>query len=242
MDKGMGFSRRVLLDWLDVTASLCLENMDQPTIRKHLQETISGTVNGQESQRKTIDVLVAIWIKTANIAPQIHKDALILYPALTSSEERVWLHYGLSLVCYQFFRKCVLTIGQVSRIENFITRGLIKDRVSADYGHLGGLDRSVERLAASLTDWGVLAKTDEKQKYRIQSKQFSSPEFIQSWLLACTLFAHPSDALPVDDLLHSPDLFPFVITLTSHGIREDKRFEIQRQGGGLEMVRLRENT
>ncbi len=238
MDKGIGFSRTVTLDWLDVTASLCVQNMEPLEIRQHLAETISGTVYGKDAQRKTIDVLSAIWVKTEKSAPQIRQQALAIFPTLSSSEERLWLHYGMTLVCYPFFRKCVAAIGQVSRTDELITRKMIKDRIAGDYGHLGGLDRSVERVLASLTNWGALANTDQNDKYQISSRKFQSTEIMQSWLLSCALFSHPSEAIPFDDLVHLPELYPFKFTIGVDNLRRDSRFEVQRQGGGLEMVGL----
>ena len=240
MDKGIGFSRTITLDWLDVTASLCIRNVEPSEIRQHLAETISGTVHGTDAQRKTIDVLSAIWVKTEKSAPRIRQDALALFPTLSSSEERFWLHYGMALVCYPFFRKCVAAIGQVSRTEEWITRNLIKDRIAGDYGHLGALDRSVERIVASLTNWGALSNTDQRQKYRIQKRNFSSTEKLQSWLLTCALYAHPSEGIAFNDLIHLPELYPFNLTIGVDSLRRDARFEVQRQGGGLEMVKLRE--
>jgi hypothetical protein len=239
MDKGIGFSRTITLDWLDVTASLCVQKIAPAEIRQHLAETISGTVNGSEAQRKTIDVLTAIWVKTDQRAPQIRQEALAIFPTLSSSEERLWLHYGMTLVCYSFFRKCAAAIGQVSRTEVLITRKMIKDRIAGDYGHLGALDRSVERIIASLTDWGALTHTDQKQNYRIQLRRFSSSENLQSWLLTCALYAHPSEGIPFDDLIHLPELYPFNLTIGVDKLRRDNRFEVQRQGGGLEMVRAK---
>jgi hypothetical protein len=236
MDKGIGFSRTIKLDWLDVTASLCVQNNEPDDIRRQLTETISGTIQGTESQRKTIDVLSAIWVKTEKSAPQIRQDALAIFPTLSSSEERLWLHYGMTLVCYPFFRKCAAAIGQVSRTEEIITRKMIKDRIAGDYGHLGGLDRSVERIIASLTDWGALTKTDQKKVYKIQLHGFSCSEKLQSWLLTCALYAHPAEGIPFDDLTHLPELYPFNLTVGVDSLRRDVRFEVQRQGGGLEMV------
>jgi len=122
MDKGIGFSRTILLDWLDVTASLAVQKMEPLGIRQRLADTISGTVTGIDAQRKTIDVLSAIWVKTEKTAPRIHQEALALFPTLSSSDERLWLHYGMTLVCYPFFRKCVAAIGQTGRTEEIITR------------------------------------------------------------------------------------------------------------------------
>lgn len=238
MDKGIGFSRTILLDWLDVTASMCVQKVEPLTIRQRLASTISGTVTGIDAQRKTIDVLSAIWVKTAKTAPRIHQEALALFPTLSSSDERLWLHYGLTLVCYPFFRKCVAAIGQTSRTEEIITRKMIKDRIAGEYGHLGALDRSVERIIASLTNWGALAKTEQKKNYRILLHNFACSENLQSWLLSCALQAHPSDAIPFDDLIQLPELYPFRITLGVDSLRRDERFEVQRQGGGLDMVKI----
>jgi hypothetical protein len=238
MDKGIGFSRTITLDWLDVTASLCLQNVEPSEIRQHLAGTISGTVHGVDAQRKTIDVLSAIWVKTEKSATQIRRDALAIFPTLSSSEDRLWLHYGMTLVCYPFFRKCVAAIGQVSRTGEMITRNIIKDRIAGDYGHLGALDRSVERIIASLTNWGALTITDQRQNYRIQLQHYSSSGELQSWLLTCALYAHPSVGIPFDDLVHLPELYPFKLNIGVDVLRRDARFEVQRQGGGLEMVRI----
>jgi len=239
MDKGLGFSRTILLDWLDVTASFAADGIEPAEIRQRLSQTISNVVKGSEAQRKTIDVLVAIWIKSEKLAPGIYHEAMSIFPTLTSSEERLWLHYGMSLVYYPFFRKCAVAIGQISRVDQTITRNMIKDKIAGDYGHLGGLDRSVERIIASLTDWGILANTDIKNKYKIKSQLFSTSENLQSWLLSCVIYALPSEFIPVDDLVHLPELYPFEITLGVDQLRRDSRFEVQRQGGGLEMVRIK---
>lgn len=238
MDKGIGFSRTITLDWMDVTATLCVQKIEPGEIRTLLAKTISDTVHGVEAQRKTIDVLSAIWIKTGKSAPKIHQDALEIYPSLSSVEERLWLHYGMTLVCYSIFRKCTASIGQISRIEETITRKMIKDRIAGDYGHLGALDRSVERIIASLTNWGIISYTDSKEKYKIRVHYFSANEKLQSWLLACALNAHPSEWIPYKDLVHLPEFFPFNLTIGVETIRRDSRFEVQRQGGGLEMVKF----
>lgn len=236
MNKGMGFIRTILMDWLDVTASFCVEGIEPSEIRQRLGHTISDVVQGSEAQRKTIDVLSAIWVKSDKVAPSIRDEALQIFPTLSSSEERLWLHYGMCLISYPFFRKCVAAIGQISRTDEFITRNMIKAKIAGDYGHLGGLDRSVERLLASLTDWGVLTCTEEKKKYRIQLRKYAAAKILQRWLLSCALFAHPSDGIPFDDLIHLPELFTFKLSMDIDDLRRDERFRIQRLGGGLEIV------
>jgi hypothetical protein len=243
MDKGIGFSRTILVDWLDVTASLCVQNTPPAEIRQHLVETISGTVHGTDAQRKTIDVLSAIWVKTEKSAPQIRQAALAIFPTLSSSEDRLWLHYGMTLVCYPFFRKCVAVIGQISRTEDIVTRKMIKDRIAGDYGHLGALDRSVERIVASLTNWNILSHGEEKNVYGVRMRAIqASAGNLQTWILACALKSHPSDAVPFADLVGLPELFPFRFSITVADLIRDNWFNVYRLGGGLEMVEKSKNS
>ena len=150
MDKGLGFSRTITLDWLDATVSLCLENISPPEIREHLSHTIEGSVHGVVAQRKTIDVLTAIWVRSEKSIPSYRRQALDLFSTLSSKQDRLWLHYGMTLLCYPLFRQSAATIGKIGRSQDTLTRKIVKERVVADIGHLGGLDRSVERIVASL--------------------------------------------------------------------------------------------
>jgi hypothetical protein len=69
-------------------------------------------------------------------------------------------------------------------------------------------------------------------------RHFSSTENLQLWLLASALFAHPSDGIPFGDLVHLPEIYPFKLTVGVDSLRRDGRFEVQRQGGGLDMVKI----
>jgi hypothetical protein len=240
MDKGIGFSRTISLDWLDSTAALCLENMQPSEIREKLATTIQDTVHGTDAQRKTIDVLTAIWVRSEKNIPDFRRQALEIFPTLSSRQDRTWLHYGMTLLCYPLFRQITSAIGQIGRSQETITRKVVKNRVAAELGHLGALDRSVERIVASLTDWNVLSLGDEKNSYTILKRSIpASSQTLEIWLLTCALQSHPSDAIAFADLLHLPELFPFQFTVGIDHLRQDSHFDVERQGGGLDMVRVR---
>lgn len=242
MNKGIGFSRTIMLDWLDATASMCIQNIETAEIRQRLSNVISDTVYGSDAQRKTIDVLLAIWEKSKKTVPLLNGMALELFPSLTTSHERLWLHYGLSLAYYPIFRKCTSVIGQVGRTEETITRNIVKYRVAADYGHLGALDRSIERIIASLTNWGILLTTSDRSKYKIRpQKSKTNNSLLESWLLACAMESHPSEGIPFNDLIHLPELFPFFITLGVDALREAPFIEVLRQGGGLDIIQMKKD-
>ena len=152
--------------------------------------------------------------------------------------DRLWLHYGLTLVTYAFFRQCTVAIGQFSRYEDAVTNKMAKERLASERGHLGSLDRPAERVVASLRDWGVLGESDRRYAYapRRQALSASSVD-LEAWLLACALYAHPAEELPFADLLRLPEMFPFRFTLALDHLRKHSWFVVQRQGGGWDMVR-----
>ena len=240
MNKGIGFSRTIYLDWLDATVSVYLENVETSELREQLARTIQDTVHGVEAQRKTIDVLTAIWIRNEKTPSSFRQEAFKIYPTLSTREDRLWLHYGMTLLCYPIFRQSTAVIGQIGRSQDTVTRKLVKDRVAAIVGHLGVLDRSIERILASLTNWGVLIPEKDRSTYKIQIRSIPTSNLtMQTWLLACALQSHPADAIPFEDLLRLPEIFPFRFSIGLDYLRTDHKFNVQRQGGGVDMVRLR---
>lgn len=237
MDKGIGFNRTVFRSWLDATAAFCAETDDAEEIRARLEPVVGQHLTGDEAIRKTIDVLLNIWLNTRDTAPGLRREAVDWFQMSPVVGDRIWLHYGLALLAYDFFRQCAATVGRFGRLGGGVTTGRVKDRVAAELGHLGSLDRAVERVVASLRDWDVLVETEERYVYEPQRRAFSASGIeLEAWLLACALRAHPAEELPFADLIRLAELFPFRFTITATDLRADGRFDVQRQGPGWEMV------
>ena len=238
MNKNIGFNRTVFLPWLDAVAAFCAESSDPAEIRIRLEPIVAQHLKGIEARRKTIDILLNIWVRTHSIAPDLRAEAVAYFQDTPVVGDRLWLHYGLTLLYYPFFRECTATIGQLSRYAQAITRAMVKQRLVAERGHLGSLDRSVERVIASLHNWGILTHSEQLHVYVPQHQTFSaSTKDLEAWLLACALRAHPAEEVPFADLLHLPELFPFCFTLSVADLRQRPCFAVQRQGTNWDMVR-----
>ncbi len=238
MDKGIGFNRNIFLPWLDAAAAFCAETDDPVELRERLEAVLTQDMKGVDARRKTIDILINIWLKSAEVAPELRTEAVSWFQATFVPQDRLWLHYGLTLLYYPFFRECVAIIGQIARVESTITNKVVKQRLVSERGHLGSLDRSAERITASLRNWGMLAETNQRYTYAPQRHAFpASGTDLEAWLLACALRAHPAEELPFADLLRLPEIFPFRFTLAVDNLRNDPRFVVQRQGSGWDMVR-----
>jgi hypothetical protein len=223
MDKGIGFNRTIFRSWLDATAAFCADTDDDEELRARLEPVVGQFLGGEEGRRKTIDVLINIWLKTREFVPGLRDEAVEWFHKSPVVEDRLWLHYGLTLVSYPFFRECVAVVGQSSRLHGTVTSRTVKDRLAAERGHLGSLERSAGRVIGSLRDWSVLVDTDERYVYEPQRRAFSASS------AELEVFA---------DLLRLPELFPFRLTVRVNALRTDPRFDVQRQGPGWEMVRL----
>jgi len=238
MDKGIGFNRTITLPWLDAAAAFAAETGDPSEMRARLEPVVGQDLQGVHARRKTIDILINVWLKSRDVAPELYAGAVAWFQTTPVTGDRLWLHYGLALVCYPFFRECTVAIGQFGRYEGAITNRMVKARLVAERGHLGSLNRAVERVVASLRNWGVLAETERRGAYAPQRGAFpASSADLETWLLACALYAHPADELPFADLLHLPELFPFRFTLAVDHLRAHPWFRMQRQGAGWDMVR-----
>ena len=239
MDKGLGFIRTIRLPWLDATAALCAE-LDAPAdIRRRLDALLLAEMSGADARRKTIDVLLGIWLKTVQKAPALRAEALDRFQQMQQVGDRVWLHYGLALVAYPYFRECAALVGQSARAGEMITTANIKQRVTAERGQLGSLKRATERILASLRDWRLLVDAGQRNIYRACYQELAAGDVaLELWLLGCALVAHPAEELPFADLIRLPELFPFRFALGIDQLRRDPRFAVQRQGDGWDAVRL----
>lgn len=239
MDKGVGFNRNIFLPWLDAAAAFCAETSNPAAIRARLQPIVGQTIADADNRRKALDILINIWVKTQHASPDLREEAVSLFQNSTAATDRLWLHYGLTLLYYPFFRKATAVIGQLSRNYEAITPALVKARLAADLGQLGSLGKAVERVMFSLRNWGLLA--DSGRRYAYTPRRLAVPASslaLESWMLACALRAHPAEEIPFADLSRLPELFPFRFGITVDQLRENRRCTIQRHGMGWDMVRV----
>ena len=239
IDKGIGFNRNIRLEWLDAVASYAAQSDDLNEIRERTTAVVALDRSGSEATRKSVDILINIWVKSQELAPELRQQALSLFQSTHTPSDRLWLHYGLTMLYYDFFRQCVSAIGQISRYEETITTRAVIRRMVAELGHLGSLERAAQRVVASLRDWEILVDSGKQHQYRprLQALTASSDQ-VEAWLLRCALTAQPVEEMPLADLLHLPALFPFRFTLTANELRRLEGFEVQRLGLGMEMVRV----
>jgi len=237
MNKNIGFRRNIYRSWLDAAATLAMETDDSAQLRAQLDPVVAARIGSKESRRMALDILVKVWGTSRETNLPLKQEALKLWRTSASADEQLWLHYGMTLLQYPFFRLSVATIGRMSQYTDTITPKDIKSRVSAELGQLGALEKAVERVIFSLRDWGILAPGGKRYTYSPRRQAFRTEQKeLQLWLLSVALLAHPAEELPFSDLVRLPELFPFCLTVGVQDMRESARFEVNRQGMSWDMV------
>ena len=239
METTIGFRRNIYLEWLNAAAAFSTQTADAREIRARLEPIVEQTVKRADNRRQAIDIVINIWIKTGERYPALRNEAVALFAEAEVPSDRLWLHYGLTLLYYRFFRMAAITIGQISRYADDVTPAEVKKRIFAELGELGAADKATERVVFSLRNWGVLVDGERHSAYKpLRQALNASKSTIQQWLLAAALAAHPAEELPFSDLVRLPELFPFRFTVGVDDLRCSRRFEVHRQGSGWDMVQL----
>ena len=239
MDKNIGLRRNSRCARLDAAATARVHHDDPNEVRAELDLVVAADIASAVNRRKAIDILINIWCKTSDLAPKLWQPALARFPTASASD-RLWLHYGLTLLYNPFFRDTVATIGQTVRFGDPVTPGLVKQRLVATRSQLGSLDKAAERVVFSLRNWGLLVEANRRSTYLpIQPALPTKDQALEGWLLACVLRAHSAREIPFADLIRLPEIFPFHISIGLIQLRHHADLDFQRQSSGWDMVRPR---
>ncbi|NHM28426.1 hypothetical protein G7K71_15885 [Desulfofundulus sp. TPOSR] len=238
MNSNIGFDRRIKLEWLDATAWKAGTEGNADEVRKYLNELLSTEYKGEKARKNTITVLTRIWVRIPEEQRKLQYRALKI---LVDSDPgtRLWLHWGMMLLAYPFFRDIATIIGRLLTLQNEVSLQQISRRLAECWGERATVRRACQRVVRSMVDWGVLEDTSTKGIYVPAAKKETTSEDVQLWFLEALLRSEPTPIMPLQQLLQIPSAFPFHLDIPVVAIRQSKEIEIQRQGLDLDMVVIR---
>ncbi|MBN1138350.1 MAG: hypothetical protein JXM73_17305 [Anaerolineae bacterium] len=237
MNRIIGFDRKLQLDWLDYTVGLCQDALSPKVIGERLDARLSSEIGGSEARRKTITVLLRIW---ANVpaAQQSLRDEGLDMASRIGLEERLWLHWGMSLLAYPFFRDVASVVGQLGSLQGTFSQAQVQRRMIETWGQRTTLERAVRRLLRTFVEWQVLFDAGDRGSYHLVPAHQTDNRALALWLMECALRANEAEQVPLGDMARLPYNFPFELTAFVGELRRSQRFETARQGLDLEMVAL----
>lgn len=243
MDKQtIGFDRELRLPWLDLTAGLAQAGSDLASIRTKLMSQLAAEIPSAEACRKTVTLLTRLWVRVPTEHQALQTEALALLP-LILPEERLWLHWGMSLLAYPFFHDVAGTMGQLLRLQAEFEPVQVRQRMRERWGQRTTLDRAISRTIQTFTDWEVILPAESEGRiYQAIPFRQTANSTLALWFTACAIqgigqaTAHYDQHLPLPQLIQSPAIFPFDLTPHLASLRRSERFQISHQGLNLEMI------
>jgi hypothetical protein len=236
--KGIGFDRNIRVAWLDATAAACLETSDVGEVRAQLMTYLEADLASREGRLKTARLLAKIWHGTASSAPTLHAEALRLFATAETAGDRIWLHYGLTLVAFPFFRDVAATVGRTVHYGDEVTSGMIRARLFADRGQIAIIEKSAERALFFMRQLGLLVTGSSATTYAAApSRLRTTNPVIRAWLISAVVHTQPSHQVAADDLSSLPEFFGFDIGRGLDVVRSSPLLEVERQGSSWDLVR-----
>ncbi len=237
MPERVGFDRELKRTWLDQTVEIVLSTQEPEAVRTALHRVLSTEIQSDESQAKVSILLTGIWLRVPAKITRLRNEALALWPEL-DSQGRLALHWGMAMVRYPYFRDVVAQVGRLRRLQDTFTTAQLRHDIVARWGERAIVRFSTPRILLSLKDWGVVELAKERGVYRASPPYSLTHRALGLWFLETALRSIAADALPLYDLLHLPELFPFDLEILPGELHQCPRFTFLREGSNVELVTL----
>ena len=243
----VGFSQRIKLEWLEYTSELMSRGYDSTEISNSLnvllmdQMSVGGT--GERTNRdKAITILTKAWVNVPGHLTPFRDDGLGILDRLPF-KYHLAVHWGICLAAYPFWGKVAEVVGRFIRLQGVASASLVQRRLREQIGERETVSRAARRVLRSFIDWGVLEETEQRGIYQLTRPLDLKDRDLSLWLLEAQLFARGRKSASLNEMVHYPSLFPFVIDRSTllDGTKSG-RLEFSRQGLDEEMVFLRANV
>ncbi len=230
----VGFSQRILLDWLDRTMELSLTGRTKEEIIAALQDllcnrlSVGGTAE-RGNREKAITILMKIWVTVPQGLKSFRDDGIELLKELPV-ENRLPVHLGMTIAVYPFFGVVSEVVGRLLKLQGVAVASHVQRRVRERLGERETVSRAARRILRCLMDWGVLRDTSKKGVYEAAPPSPVNDQKLAAWLVEATMLAGAYKLRSLDSILDSPLLFPFKF---SENIRNNlllgNRLEVSQQ-------------
>jgi len=244
----IGFSQRVRLEWLELTANLVLAGNDEQVIYDSLQELLKGKLsvgsNARGSNRdKTISILMRIWARPPHMLRSLHRDGLGLLSQLPG-EQHLAIHWGMTMATYPFWGAVATQVGRLLRLQGAVRHAQVRRRIVEQYGQRPTVKDAVRRVLRSMIDWGVLDErrdSHSRGEYVLGRSLSITDVRLISWLVEAFLHAQSNGSGSLEVILNAPVFFPFQIDSVSavQLASGSERLEVLRHSLDQDLILLR---
>lgn len=234
----IGLDRKLERGWLDAVLERAGQGDKPEQVRAFLDEALTSDHPGAAHRAKTVAKLLRVWVSVPPEVVPLRDAAIQLMPDIEAGE-RLWLHWGMLGLAYPFFRDVAEAVGRLLTLQEDFTIAQVRSRLANIWGERPTLERATRDVLASMTDWGMV-KAGKRGSFLATDKLTTKSVALQLWELEAALRGQSGEEIEVQQLLRTPSLFPFRMTVSLREVRGYDRFLVHRQGIDMDMVSLRD--
>lgn len=222
MAKPIGFDQKVLLHHLDFTANEA-RRLERKEMYEVLDNYLRADIQGTKSRKNAITMLMKIWYLVEKDHISIREKALGMFPFL-KQEERVLLHWCMTILAYPFFYDLVREMGLHLRMQNMVPSQVLGRKMKSLFGERRRVEVATSAILTSIKSWGI-TEPNKKGSYSLNKKiEVHSPE-LKQLLADVLLITTDGHILPIGIMNNNPIFFPFEYYLTAGDFNESS-FEL----------------
>jgi hypothetical protein len=229
MAKIIGLSRSIKLEWLNKTVELVLEGKDEIQIKDELNEYLSFEIKSPTNLRKTMEILMTIWVRTSDELSTLKQQALEAYKDEKSN--KLALHWSMMLVAYPVFCDVCALIGKLTNIQDTFTTSWLKEKLFEMWGERTTLFHSSDKILQTLKLIGAI-ENEKVGVYRIKKYPVTDVKTIHVLLLAI-LHLRERAYYEVAELSSVPQAFPFEYNVSYEWLHDSDLFTLNNFGGKI---------
>lgn len=234
MSKPVGFDQKIQLSHLDFTANE-LRYTQKKDMYAKLDEYMLSDIKGDKSRKNAITMLMKIWCLVEPEHQELQRAALTAFPQ-ASAQEKLLLHWGMTLLAYPFFKSVAEEAGNLLKLQSEVPSQQLGRTVKLLYGDRRRVAVALGAVLGSIKSWGLIAR-GQKNIYTLAGKIAIEDVFLKNWVLQILLWVSEYEVMPLDMLTSQTAFFPFEYQISIAEINTDK-IKIDRQGLDTYMLSL----
>jgi hypothetical protein len=154
-----------------------------------------------------------------------------------TKEERLLVHWGMTILAYPFFKDLVQELGKLFRLQDEVPSAVVGRKMKELYGDRRRVKVATSAVLTSIKTWGIVDLL-KSRSYKLRPKMSVTSTDLNQFITEVILRATNVTAMPID-LLHNHALFfPFSFDISAAELRNNNQFRLNRQGIDIVIVEL----
>jgi hypothetical protein len=239
MTEIIGFDRLIDATWLDLTATSLARSGDPEVAYSETWPVVQATTGdhgaSEHATRKSMTVVGRIWLRVPAQDVALRDRAASTLADLPPGD-RIAVHWAMSELAYPFYLDACGVAGRALSSYGVITVATLRSRLSERWGARAVLPLAARKVLGTWIRWGVVTDGEDRNTYNAD-EPVAIGDVAAGIVAVARVKAEPAHAVSLDDLQHSPDLFPFRLPDLRPILQQSPDVQLHREGGNRWVVR-----